>query len=369
MKKTKVVASKLKKMDKKTIPSDYQLNKVEDACNCGDEKCCKGRNIFKTLFFVVLLIVLGYFAFLKISEQNNLNNFKTKVIPDAVKQVIGEQKLDYKIDNVVAVSGIYKFEIVIKSNGAEQKYNSFITQDGKLFFVSGIELQQKAATANTTPDKTTKMTCSDLPKKDAPKMTAFVVANCPYGLQTQRLFKKAITDIGAMAQNLEVRYIGSIENGKIISMHGDKEAQENLKQICLRDEQPGVFMPYLSCYMQEGKTDECNATAGVNTANLKACTDDANRGLKYAAADFALADKFQVSGSPTLLLNGEKVVSEFDFGGRNVKAIKDMLCCSASNKLSYCSANASADNIAVSYSKEDLATTTGGSTSAANCGN
>jgi len=368
MKKTKVVASKAKKIDKKTISSDYQLDKVEDACNCGNDKCCKSNNIFKTLFFVVLLIVLGYFAFLKISEMNNLNNFKTKVIPAAVKQVIGEQKLDYKIDNVVAVSGIYKFDIVIKSNGAEQKYNSFITQDGKLFFVSGIELDQKAATANTPAEKATKMTCSDLPKKDAPKLTAFVVADCPYGLQTQRLFKKAISDIGAMAQNLEIKYIGSIENGKIISMHGDKEAQENLKQICLRDEQPNIFMTYLSCYMQEGKSEECNAPSGVNVANLKACTEDANRGLKYAAADFALADKFQVSGSPTLLLNGEKIVSEFDFGGRNVKSIKDMLCCSGSNKQSYCSATASADNISASYSKEDIATA-GGSTSAANCGN
>lgn len=360
MKKTKVVSSKIKKVNKKTITPDYKLDIVDDKCSCKD------NNIFKTLFIAMVVLVLGYFGFVKISEQSNLNNFKTKVIPDAVKQVIGEQKLDYKIDNVVAVSGIYKFEIIIKSNGAEQKYNSFITQDGKLFFVSGIELQKTEPAKTASNEKAAKMTCKDLPKKDAPKMTAFVVADCPYGIQTQRLFKKAISDIGAMAANLEVKYIGSVEDGKITSMHGEKEAMENLKQICLREEQSNVFMPYLSCYMQEGKSEECNTVTGVNIANLKACTDDKNRGLKYAAADFALADKFQVSGSPTLLLNGEKVVSEFDFGGRNVKAIKDMLCCSADNKLAYCSVDASSDNVSVSYSKDDLASA-GGSTSAANC--
>lgn len=366
MKKTKVVPSKIKKMSKKTISPDYKLDQVDDKCGCGDKCACNDKNIFKTMFIAVIVIIVGYFAFLKISEQNNLNNFKTKVIPDAVKQVIGDQKLDYKIDNVTAVSGIYKFEIIIKSNGAEQKYNSFITQDGKLFFVSGIELQNTEPAKTASNEKAEKMTCKDLPKNSIPKMTAFVVADCPYGVQTQRLFKKAISDIGAMAANLEVRYIGSVEDGKITSMHGDKEAVENLKQICLREEQSNVFMPYLSCYMQEGKSEECNVVSGVNVANLKACTDDKNRGLKYAAADFALADKFQISGSPTLLLNDKKVVSEFDFGGRNVKAIKDMLCCSADNKLSYCNVDASTDNISASFSKEDLAAA-GGSTSTANC--
>ena len=259
---------------------------------------------------------------------------------------------------------------MIKTNGAEQSYSSFITQDGKLFFVSGIELVKLGVTdSKTTPSPAAKkMTCNDMPKNATPKLTAFIVADCPYGLQTQRLFKKAVTDISAMAANLSVKYIGSVENGKITSMHGDKEAQENLKQICIREEQANAFYPYLSCYMQEGKSEECNGTSGVNATNLKACMDDKSRGLKYAAADFALANKFSVAGSPTLLLNDEKVVSEFDFGGRNVKAIKDMLCCSAGNKLSYCSATASSEDIATSYSKDDLASkNAGGSAPAANC--
>lgn len=356
MKKTKTSPVKTNKMEKKPITSDYKLNAVD--CKCGDDCKCEGnkKNIFKKLFFVLLIALLGYVTFLKVTEYTNIKNFKDKVIPAAVKQVIGEQKLDYKIDNVVAVSGIYKFDIIIKSNGAEQKYSSFITTDGKLFFVSGVELQPTtpAKTAGNTEVK--KMTCADLPKNAAPKLTAFVVANCPYGLQTQRLFKKAVTDVPAMSANLDVRYIGAIESGKITSMHGDAEAQENLKQICLREEQANVFFPYLSCYMQaSGKGEECLATAGVNVANLNACTADKNRGLKYAQVDFDLADKFQVSGSPTLLLNGEKVVSEFDFGGRNVKAVKDILCCSADSKLGYCNAEVSTEDISVAFSKEDLA--------------
>ena len=373
MKKTKNTSSRSKKMEKKPMTPDYELNAVEDKC-CDDGQCCEGgkcggkRNIFKALFFLVVLIAVGYFAFVKMTEAANINNFKTKVIPAAIKQVIGEQKLDYRIDNVVAVSGIYKFDVVIKSNGAEQRYSSFITQDGKIFFVSGVELKPTApAVKAATQQAPAKMTCADLPKSATPKLTAFIVSTCPYGLQTQRLFKKIIADAPAAAANLAIKYIGSIENGKIVSMHGDKEAQENLKQICLREEQPAVFIPYVSCFMQEGKGDECVASTGVNVANLNACTADKNRGLKYAQADFDLANKFQVGGSPTLLLNDQKIVSEYDFGGRNEKAIQSILCCSGANKLPYCGTTLGADDIAISYSKTDLSSATAGSAPAAAC--
>ena len=70
--------------------------------------------------------------------------------------------------------------------------------------------------------------------------------------------------------------------------------------------------------MPIGDSKTCQASTGVDSAKLSACISDTSRGLAYAKADFALATKYNVQGSPTLILNGTEA-SEFDFGGRSEK--------------------------------------------------
>ena len=105
-------------------------------------------------------------------------------------------------------------------------------------------------------------------------------------------------------------------SGKAVS--NGPEAQENLRQICLREEQPTKFWNYLSCYMKKasgtlpngmplGDSTGCQASTGIETAKLSACVSDSSRGLAYAQKDFDLADKYNASGSPTLILNGATI--------------------------------------------------------------
>ena len=76
-------------------------------------------------------------------------------------------------------------------------------------------------------------------------------------------------------------------------MHGPEEAQENLRQICIREEQPAKYWNYISCYMKKttataasgmplGDSTGCQASTGVDTAKLNACVSDPSRGLAYA---------------------------------------------------------------------------------------
>lgn len=301
---------------------------------------------------VVVVVLVGLFLFLKFSKGGSvdLNMMKTKTIPDLVKKVVNNPSTKVEVLSAKEVSGLVEFELSV----AGQKYTSYVSKDGKLLFTSGIKVDdlnkaQKSA-AGSKP-----ATPTEIKKADNPNVTAFVVANCPYGLQMQRAFKLAIAEQPDLASSLSVRYIGAVENGKITAMHGDQEAQENLKQICVREEQKEKYWPYVSCYMQEGKTEECLASTGVNVANLNACTSDAGRGLKYAQADFDLANKYSVSSSPTLLANNNQVVSEFDFGGRNPNAIKDVVCAASKTKPSYCSNTISKNDVAVALSKTDEA--------------
>ena len=118
--------------------------------------------------------------------------------------------------------------------------------------------------------------------------------------------------------------------------------------------------------MKKGETASCLFTAGIDQIKLNLCLNDPNKGLKYAQADFNNADKYGVSGSPTLILNGAKA-NEFDFGGRTAQAVKDLLCAGFNQAPDFCSKALSAENAAVGFS--ETYSSSNGSNSSASCGN
>lgn len=314
---------------------------------------------FSLYLVIAVLIIAAFFIFKK--TIGGTSKIQTEIIPKAIKKILGSDTAKIGVSNLKKVSGVYEFDLTIEG----QKYQSFITTDGKILFSSGYKIDELKT--QTTQTEAKKLTCQDITKSKTPSLTAFIVSQCPYGLQMQRVFNKTITEQPELGSYLNIKYIGSIENGKIVSMHGDKEAQENLKQICIREEQKEKYWPYVACYMREGKTDECSTTASVDAAQLSACINDNTRGLKYAKADFDLANRFQVSGSPSLLINNKQIVSEFDFGGRIPNAIKQVVCCGSSEKASFCNSDLSKDEVATSFSLTDAPAAEG--SSAASCGN
>ena len=321
------------------------------------------------IFSLALLVLIAVFLLFNIFGKGKTKTLKTKIIPNAIKKIVGDPKTAVSINSIKESSGVYEFEMSLGTGAAARKYTSYITKDGKIIFSSGIKvdsLNQATGQGNQTQAK--KLTCNDLTKTETPKLTAFIVSQCPFGLQMQRVFKKAINEEPTLTSLLDVKYIGAVEGDKITAMHGDKEAQENLKQICIREEQNDKYWPYVSCYIQEGKSDECSATAGVDTVSLQACTTDKTRGLAFAKKDFDLANKYQIGSSPTLLLNDKQVVSEFDFGGRVANSIKQIVCCASKTQGDYCKTDLSKDEVAASFSTTDVPQT-GGSGAAANCGN
>lgn len=270
------------------------------------------------------------------------------------------------LEGVSRESGLIKIKLKI----GETAYDSYISNDGKLLFAQAIEIKagdEKAAAGTDTTDTTkeTAKTCEDLKKTDKAELEAFVVSQCPFGLQMQRVLADVVKNAPALASNIKVRYMGEVANGKITSMHGDKEAQENLKQICIREEQASKYWAYVSCYMKAGETDSCLTSTGIDKAKLTKCTTDANKGLAYAKVDFDLNTKYSVTGSPTLILNGESV-SEFDFGGRTSDALKSVICCGSKTQDASCSKTLSKESAASSFSETYSSGT--GSTGAANCG-
>lgn len=316
------------------------------------------------LFFMVGVIIIAFLIISIINKNNKKQYLRTVILKEVITKITNNPQIKFTVDDLNEKSGVYQFNLTINNNNNPQKYTSYITKDGKILFTSGIEIDKLL-------NKTQQLTCNDLDKKSSPKLTAFIMANCPYGLQMQRVFKKIIESEPDIKNYLQVKYIfnqdSNFETGKLTALHGEDEAKENLRQICLREEQSSVYWSYVSCYMKKpNNTENCLTLAQVDQIQLNQCLNDKNRGLKYAKLDFYESTLYSIQGSPTLLLNSKQIVSEFDFGGRTQNAIKEILCCSSDKKLSFCNKKFSKNNIALSFSETDEETNNS-STSNAGC--
>jgi len=263
-----------------------------------------------------------------------------------INENLVEKGVVVSLVDVVEENGLYKFRLKM----GEQEFVSYVTKDGKILFPEeGIDIEEKLTQEETPPEETPK-TYEDIKKSDEPLLEAFVVSECPFGTQMQRILNEIVKNISSLANNIKVEYIGSIQGDKITSMHGDPEAQENLRQICLKEEQPDKYWNYIDCHIKKGEVEGCLTATGIDEAKLSNCVTDSSKGLKYAKEDFDAQEKYKVTGSPSLFLNGEKV-SEFDFGGRTAEAVKTLLCYGFKTEPGACSQKLTEASAATGFSE------------------
>jgi hypothetical protein len=156
----------------------------------------------------------------------------------------------------------------------------------------------------------------------------------------QTVMTEAMAQVAAIEENFVLRYFFQTiadDGSSYVAMHGASEGMENARQICLREEQPSVFWDYVKCYAGGGSSESCVTTAKVDKAKMEACVAAPERGVKFAQADNALAQKHNITGSPSLILNDTEKVSESSFGGRNAQGLKNIVCASAKKQMSFCS--------------------------------
>jgi len=325
------------------------------------------KNINKNILSIGVAVIGIAVVLVLILVSSNPNISFAQFGIGADKNKISEKSLSYintnllsggqtaSVTSVSEESGLIKMKLKIGTN----EFDTYATKDGKLLFPQAFNMDEvKNTPADTTGSSNTnaptadqiKKTCDATAKTDKPMLEAYVVSKCPFGLQMQRVLADVVQNAPDLAQNIKVRYMGSITNGKIEAMHGDEEAQENLRQICIRDEQAAKYWTYVSCHIKAGDVDSCLSSSAVDKTKLTSCMTDPSKGLAYAKVDFDLNTKYNVTGSPTLVLNG-KNASEFDFGGRTSDAAKSMICCSSSAQPAICSTTLNTAEAASSFSE------------------
>ncbi len=146
------------------------------------------------------------------------------------------------------------------------------------------------------------------------KLDLFVMSKCPFG-------NAAIKDVSQIVNkvpiNVSVHYILYNQSGKLVSMHGEGEKVEDLRQLCIAKLYPQKLWNYLSCASSNYRTIEnawrtCAEKANISVSKVETCVNESEELL---VNDSKLAMELGFTGSPTYLINNRYVLTGYQ--GRN----------------------------------------------------
>jgi len=242
---------------------------------------------------IVLAIVLLLFV-LNPSASPTGNVIGEKEAGDIVLDFAKVQGLDAKLVNIKYDSGLYEVTVTIK----DQDVPVYLTGDGKNLVPSIMPIDDILNQAQR-PTQTTTQAPSSVPKSDKPEVELFVMTHCPYGTQAEKGFVPVLKILESKnLADVSIKFVHYF-----LHKNPGEEPDETPIQICLREEQPDKFIPYLEEFLAEGDSKASRIAVGVDEDALQECISS-GRADEYYAVDSALSEEYGVRGSPTLIING-----------------------------------------------------------------
>lgn len=258
-----------------------------------------------------------------------------------------------KIDTITKENGLYKVMVDI---GGDQKVESYATLDGKLFFPQAMKTGESTEAAGDQAkgdQAAAPVTPENLPKTDKPTVELFVMSYCPYGTQMEKGILPAVAALGNKI-NFSIKF-------NDYAMHGEKELKENLVQYCIQKEQTAKFSNYLTCFLKDSSQgDACVNNSNIDKDKLDACiakTDKtysimenfkANKDFRGTFPGFNVQKednaKYNVGGSPTLIINGTETQS-----GRDSASLLKTICSAFNNEPKECQTSLSSTTPAAGF--------------------
>jgi len=283
----------------------------------------KKRNIIlgSAALLVVVAVVLGITLY---NSKGILKPEEARVkVENFVNSYLMQNGAKATVSNVTESYGLYKMKVSI---GANQTVETYVSRDGKLFFPQALDIAKTiadaaGATADTSKtDSQAAATPVNLPKTDKPEVELFVMSYCPYGTQMEKGILPAIAALGDKV-NFKIKF-------NDYSMHGDKELKENMVQYCIQKEQTSKYAAYLSCFLKASDEASCLTSTGIDTTKNDSCVTATDKEFSIMANSKNNTDykgtypsfnvfkddnaKYNVGGSPTLIINGTEATSNRD---------------------------------------------------------
>lgn len=295
-----------------------------------------------------LVLLVGSFAnyYRNRTEQKNSVVIKDK-IEKFIKENLVQPGTELKIEDFQKEGGLYKLTIAV----GEQKITSYASLDGNKFFPEAIDLEEKGAEAAAVDpnDPRSKPPVTEASQKQAvPEVELFVMSLCPYGVQAEKGILPAIQKLGSKT-NFRLRFVD-------YTLHGKPEFDENLKQYCIQKEEPAKLLGYLACFNKDEDSVKCTTTARLIKAKIDACIAQTDKEFKlnenFSASgqsspfgiEKELNEKYGIQGSPSLVINGEKVNS-----GRDAASYLKAICSGFTNPPAECQATLSSETPAPGF--------------------
>jgi len=256
------------------------------------------------------------------------------------------------IKEVTEENGLYKVVVSLPggADGAGQEVDSYMSKDGKKFFVNGIdiaEVQAKNQANEADPNAAPADNGAAVTKTDKPVVELFVMSFCPYGVQAEGVMAP-VFDLLKDKADIKIRFIASIAGddiNNVQSLHGPVEGIEDARQLCVeKNHGKDVLWKYITninkdCYPIYRNGDDVYKTcwqkaakdAGItNTAKIDTCVK--NEGVAMIGAEDQTAKQYGVTGSPTLVINGVK-----SNAARTPEGYKTAICAAFNNPPAECS--------------------------------
>jgi len=242
-----------------------------------------------------------------------------------------------EVSEITLEGDLYKLKVNLKNGDQTQEVESYMSKDGTKFFpqvldVEKIEKESATAGGEETANQTGGQT---IPKSDKPVVEIFVMSYCPYGTQIEKGILPVVEKLGNKI-DFQLKFCS-------YTMHGAEEVEENTRQYCINTEQSDKFSAYLNCFLADGDSAKCLGQTGVDSQKLSACVSATNAKYKIDSnsTDYSIYkadnEKYGVSGSPTLVINGVTADSQ-----RDSASLLKTICSAFNNQPEECQAQLSA---------------------------
>jgi hypothetical protein len=288
-----------------------------------EEKKSNCKNILKDLsknYWAVSTIILAILLILTLAINPSDATITANAAGQKVVEFANSQGAEAELVSVKEEGALYAVTLSIN----DQEVPVYVTKDGENLVPSlvPLEIQETAASEVPTPE---------VPKSDKPIVEAFVMSHCPYGTQIEKGLIPVMELLGDKI-DAEIKFV-------YYAMHPTSgEVEEQLNQYCIQKDQNDKFLDYLKCFLEEGDGEGCIISTGINKAKLKTCTDatdkefnvmenleDESSWISERFPQFNIHkienDKYEIGGSPSLVINGEKVST-----GRDASSLLDAIC-------------------------------------------
>ena len=158
----------------------------------------------------------------------------------------------------------------------------------------------------------------------AQKVDLFIMSQCPYGAAAILNMEEVLANFEGRV-DFDVHFIGNVNDGKISSMHGQSEVDEDIREICAIKHYPDnyKYMDYLICRSKDYRNtnwEACTGSNDIDTEVIRKCFEG-GEGQKLLEEDLSIGNMLGFGGSPSWLVN-----NKLKFSAGDPESIKQNIC-------------------------------------------